>query len=193
MEKQRLRREMLRRRLQLPPEERRRLSARAQEALIQSRTFARAGLILVYQPFRGEVQTEQIVRDALAAGKRLALPRVRQEPRGLTLHAYSGDPATLVRGAYGIREPDPASPQIDPAEIGLVVVPGVAFDRTGVRLGYGGGYYDRTLPVLRAANPSVALIGLAYAFQVVDALPRDPHDIPVDGVATDEGLIRCRG
>lgn len=187
--KQAIRTEMIHRRLALAEAERLRLSEGAQRALIGSEAYQRARLILLYQPFRGETETALIAREAVAAGKGLALPRVQKEPRQLWLHAYRGEPKDLISGAYGILEPDPAGPLVDPARIDLVVVPGVAFDRQGNRLGYGGGFYDRTLPVIRRANPAARLIGLAYGFQVVAQLPPDPHDIPVDGLATEDGLI----
>lgn len=177
------------RRQALAPAEREQLSLAAQAALTGSPAFAAAEAILLYIAFRGEVATEQIAAAAVARGKRLVLPRVVKEPRGLTLHEYAGDPATLARGAYGILEPRPEWPLVNPAAVDLVVVPGVAFDRTGGRLGYGGGYYDRLLPQVLAANPGARLIGLAYSFQVVEGLPRDPHDVPVHGLATELGFM----
>jgi len=168
------------------------MSAAAQEALIGSPPFARAETVLIYMPFRGEVATEVIARAAAGAGKRLALPRVVRQPKGLVLHSYSGEPATLAGGAYGILEPRPEWPVVAPRAIDLVVVPGVAFDRSGGRLGYGGGYYDRLLPAVRTANPGAVLIGLAYGFQVTQELPRDSHDIPVDGLATEWGYVSVR-
>jgi 5-formyltetrahydrofolate cyclo-ligase len=190
MTKAEVRKAMIARRLTLAPAEREQLARAAQDALIGSEPFRRARLILLYEAFRGEAATDRIAAAAVAAGKRLALPRVSVNPRRLWLHAYSGDPATLSAGAYGIREPDPAWPLVALADVDLVVVPGVAFDRQGNRLGYGGGYYDRTLPEVRAANPAAALIGLAFSFQIVPSLPADPHDMAVDGVATNDGLIR---
>ncbi|MDF2628431.1 MAG: 5-formyltetrahydrofolate cyclo-ligase [Symbiobacteriaceae bacterium] len=189
MEKQQLRTEMLARRQSLAPDERERRSLAAQEALIGSPAFAAAHQILIYIAFRGEVGTERIAEAAVTAGKGLVLPRVVKEPRGLVLHAYSGNQAALARGAYGIMEPRPEWPVVTPAEVDLVVVPGVAFDRTGGRLGYGGGYYDRLLPMMGHAR----LAGLAYECQVVEGLPKDPHDIPVDGLATEMGYTDIRG
>jgi 5-formyltetrahydrofolate cyclo-ligase len=189
--KQLLRREMLARRGAMAAEERKRLSAAAQGALIQSDWFLGARLLLLYSPFRGETETSLIVKEALRGGKRLALPRVEQETRRLWLHAWSGAVSDLCSGAFGILEPGADGALVEPGAVDLVVVPGVAFDRHGTRLGYGGGYFDRTLPMIRRANPAPRLIGLGYGFQVVPELPRDPHDIPVDAVATEAGLIRC--
>jgi len=191
MNKRELREEMIARRLTLSPQEASRAGSAAQEALVGTPAFAAARTVLLYAAFRGEVPADRIAAAALLAGKRLALPRVQKEPRRLWFHAYGGDPGTLERGAYGIAEPAADWPTVAPGEIDLVVVPGVAFDRQGNRLGYGGGYYDRTLVQIRAANPGAALVGLAYGFQIVPALPRDPHDVPVDAVATEGGTYRC--
>lgn len=172
--------------------ERERLSAAAQGALILSDWFAAAHTLLLYSPFRGETKTDLIVQAALGTGKRLALPRVEEEPRRLWLHTWSGNVADLCAGAFGILEPAATWAMVEPGAIDLVVVPGVAFDRQGTRLGYGGGYFDRTLPTIRQANPAVRLIGLGYGFQVVPDLPRDPYDVPVDAVATEAGLMQVR-
>lgn len=196
MEKTVLRKEILQRRSDLPAAERERLSQLAESALIQSEPFGQAGMILLYAPFRGEVGTDLIATAARMAGKRLALPRVQKEPRRLWLHAYSGDPASLVKGAYGIREPEADWPLVEPGAVDLVVVPGVGFDPAGHRLGYGGGFYDRLLPEIRQANPQAHFCGLAYSLQLVSALPADVHDVGVDSVATEHGfaaVARSRG
>lgn len=184
---------MIQWRLTLDQTDRVKRSRAAQEAVIASEWFRQARTILLYVAFRGEVRTQMIATAAGAAGKRLALPRVQKEPKRLILHAYSGDPTTLIRGAYGIAEPREDWPVVEPGEVDLVVAPGVAFDRRGNRLGYGGGYYDRMLPEVKAANPAAKLVGLAYGFQLVPELPAEPHDIPMDGVATEDGLIRVNG
>lgn len=93
----------------------------------------------------------------------------------------------LVVGRHGILEPPPADHVIGPPPDGaLVLVPGIAFDAQGNRLGFGAGYYDRFLAVHKGLRA-----GLAYGFQVVDTVPAEPHDIAMDFVITDEGTIRC--
>lgn len=184
---------MIQRRTAIGEAERVRRSLAAQQALIASDWFRQARTIVLYSAFRGEVLTQLIAAAAGAVGKRLALPRVQKQPRRLLLHAYSGDPATLAQGAYGIAEPQPDWPLVELGEVDLVVVPGVAFDRRGNRLGYGGGYYDRLLPEVKTANPAAALAGLAYGFQLVPALPAEHHDTPMDAVATEDGLLRFGG
>ncbi|HEY3365814.1 MAG TPA: 5-formyltetrahydrofolate cyclo-ligase [Symbiobacteriaceae bacterium] len=186
MAKAELRRAMIERRMGLPAAERMALSRAAQAWVVGSGAFIRARLVLLYEPFRAEAETGLIAAAARAQGKRLALPRVVRQPRGLVLHLWQGEPAA---GAYGIREPDPTWPQVAPGEVDLAVVPGTAFDPSGRRLGYGGGYYDRLLPEIRASNPDAVFIGLAYPFQMVPALPAESHDVPLDGVATAVGLV----
>lgn len=185
MEKRELRTEMIAARQALFPEERAERSRRAQLALAGSEWFRLAQTILLYLPFRGEVETALLAERARAAGKRLVLPRVERRPvKRLGLHRWDGEP---VPGAYGILEPAPNWPLVEPREVELVVLPGVAFDRQGNRLGYGGGYYDRTLPLMDQA----VRVALAYSFQVVAALPAEAHDVPLHGVATEDELIIC--
>lgn len=190
MDKKALRDALISARQGLGVDERERLGHLAQKALVASPWFAQARRILLYLPIRGEVDTREITRKALAEGKGLALPRVVRVPKGLALHAWSGSSEELEPGAYGILEPRADLAQVELGQIDLVVVPGVGFDRKGNRLGYGGGYYDRTLPLIRQANPQATLLGLAYSLQVVEALPVGPHDIALDGVVTDAGIVR---
>jgi 5-formyltetrahydrofolate cyclo-ligase len=96
----------------------------------------------------------------------------------------------LVPGRYGVLEPAPEREPIALSELQLVMVPGVAFDAEGRRLGRGGGYYDRTFPV-GAAGP--VLVGLAFAFQLVEAVPAGPLDRRVDAVVTEQAIIRVAG
>lgn len=193
MAKAALRAEMIRRRDALSPQERQRLSEAACDALMGSDPFRQARVIMLYAAIRGEASTWPLAAGALAAGKRLVLPRVQRRPPALILHAWSGAPDELERSKFGIAEPRPGAPQVAPGEIDLIVVPGVAFDLGGVRLGHGGGYYDRTLPILRAANPKLLAVGLCYHFQVAERLPLEPHDQRVDAVATEIGLHWAKG
>lgn len=192
MDKASVRRAMIRRRLDLDARERDRLSREAQEAVIRSEPFQRAQVLFLYAAFRGEVATDRIAVAGAAAGKRLVLPRVAMNPPQLYLHEWNGDSSTLMVSSLRVPEPGPSWPLVEPGEVDLVVVPGVAFDPAGWRLGYGAGYYDRTLPAIRAGNPNAVLVGLAYSFQVVSGLPVDPHDVPMDAVVTEAGWSWCR-
>lgn len=184
--KQQLRRQMIAARQALDPADRARRSGMAQQALLAAPEWARARVVLLYNPVRGEVDTAALSAAGIQQGKQLLLPRAEQGGRRLWLHRWEGTADQLAPGAYGIPEPRPDLPEVDPAAVDLVVVPGVAFDRRGYRLGYGGGYYDRALPgMVRAVK-----IGLGYALQLVESLPAAAHDVRLDAVATDEGLFR---
>jgi 5-formyltetrahydrofolate cyclo-ligase len=147
----------------------------------------RPGMVVaLYNAVRGEVGTDRIREAYLAAGAELYYPRVAGE--GVMEFYPHGDGDEWEKGAYGISEP-PGPPGRHPRIGGfdLVVVPGVAFDRWGRRLGQGLGYYDR---FLRELPGSVPLVGLAYSEQVVPEVPVDGWDIPVHALATEEGVLR---
>ena len=143
--------------------------------------FAAAPSILVTLPFRSEWDTRALARAALAAGKSVIVPRVDTDARVLALHRVRDLEASIERGYRGIPEPRHDTPLASAAEVALALVPGVAFDPRGRRLGYGGGYYDRLLPLLA---PDVPRIAGAYELQIVDDVPAAAHDISVDVIVT---------
>ncbi|MDP1915290.1 MAG: 5-formyltetrahydrofolate cyclo-ligase [Myxococcales bacterium] len=135
-------------------------------------------------PMRSELDPRPLMRRLKALGATLALPRTPRRGQPLTFHRW--DTGTLlVTSRYGVTEPVEETPIVIPD---LVLVPLLAFDRTGARLGYGGGYYDVTLAALRASGPVFAL-GLAYAVQEIDCVPTEPHDVHLDAVLTERELI----
>jgi 5-formyltetrahydrofolate cyclo-ligase len=141
-----------------------------------------------YAAMQSELDPLPLMRSIAKAGARLALPVVAERGRPLIMRAWDfGEP--LVSGVWGIREPPPHAPSVDPD---LLIVPLLAFDRRGYRLGYGAGYYDRTINALRARKPIVA-IGLAFAAQEVDAVPFTAQDARLDLVLTEREIIDCRG
>ncbi len=142
--------------------------------------LASARTVLAYLAFRNELDLQPLF--TLLPHVRWALPRVAG--RGLVIHPY--DPQRLVRHRFGMWEPDPALPVIEPGELDVVLVPGVAFDPQGGRLGYGGGYYDRFLPTTRALR-----VGIAADSCLVDSLPCGELDVRMDWIATPSGIIRC--
>lgn len=178
-----LRQELDGRRRALLAEEWERQAALAQEALVRSAWWASAGTVMLYQPIGREMPVDRLVAAALADGKRLALPRCERH-RVMHARLWDGAAAALVRSKFGILEPAEFAPIVPPGELDLVVTPGVGFDREGYRLGWGGGFYDRYLPKVRGAK-----VGIAFGVQIVERLPQEAHDVRLDGVVTEAGLM----
>lgn len=149
-------------------------------------SFADARCPLLTLPFRSEWDTLPLVAIALAEGKTVALPRVNGATRMLDLYEVRDVDRDTAPGYRGILEPDPALPRVDVGAIDWVLVPGVAFDAAGRRLGYGGGYYDRLLALMPPATPRVAG---AFDVQRVPVVPAAPHDLVVDTLATESRLL----
>ncbi|HVP67354.1 MAG TPA: 5-formyltetrahydrofolate cyclo-ligase [Anaeromyxobacteraceae bacterium] len=163
------------------PEPARAAAARACAGLVEGLpAWKRARTVALYAPIGAEVDTSELVRRALAGGKRVAWPVLRAGRVALDFAACA--PEELVAGALGTREPPASALAVPPAEIDLVVVPGVAFDESGNRLGRGRGHYDATL----AGLPGTASrVGLAFEIQLVPLVPREDHDAPLDAVVTE--------
>lgn len=149
-------------------------------------SFLQARCPLLTLPFRSEWNTRPLVAAAVARGAAVALPRVNPQTRMLELVRVLDVEADVEPGYRGIPEPRASLPRIDPRAVDWVLVPGVAFDASGRRLGYGGGYYDRLLGLLAAGVPKIAG---AYELQIVPDIPAAPHDLTVDAVATPERLL----
>lgn len=137
--------------------------------------FRQAQTVLLYHSLKDEVQTHAFI-EKWSKRKRIILPVVAGDV--LELRVYTG-PDDLRRGSYGIEEPV-GQAFTDYAAIDLAVIPGVAFDREGHRLGRGKGYYDKLLPLL----PSALKVGLCFPFQLLEEVPAEPFDICMDLVIT---------
>jgi 5-formyltetrahydrofolate cyclo-ligase len=139
-----------------------------------------------YWPFRSEIDPRPLMQRFARAGARLALPRApkRGADEPLQFHLWRV-PDVLYASAFGVHEPHPAAERVDPD---ILLVPLLAFDRRGGRLGYGAGHYDRTLERLRARK-TIRAIGLAFAEQEVERVPMDAHDQRLDAVLTERALI----
>ena len=179
--KEEVRREYLRIRKSLDPRRREESSRRIVQLILSLPEFVKAKNILLYCPVKGEPDLTPLFEKILRKGSRLALPKVAGEDLELI---RVENPLHLEEGAYGIPEPSTGK-RLDPEEIEFVAVPGIAFDREGYRVGFGRGYYDRLLK--RVSAPKV---GVAYSFQVLDRVPREEWDEPVDLIVTEEGVIR---
>ncbi len=162
------------------PTTRRLKSRRIQTKLFHTREFRKAKMVLFYVSLPEEVETHSMIRRALRMGKRVVVPRV--EGRRLIPSEVLHFKKDLARRTFGILEPKEKKMRpVRLRDIDLIVVPGVAFDAKGRRIGRGGGYYDR---FLKRFKGRVSLIGLAFRFQKVTKLPTSFRDIPVDAVLT---------
>jgi 5-formyltetrahydrofolate cyclo-ligase len=185
--KKAVRKDTLSRRDAIPLPVRRVKDSAIRDRLLGLPEFINAASVLFYASFRSEVDTNAIMVEALSRGKAVMLPRVE----GDVLKIYEiKDRQELSHGYMGIPEP-PASDERLRAleEVRMVVMPGVAFDPMGLRLGYGKGYYDRMLEGAR----DIPLVALAYEEQMSDGLPHEEHDVRVDIIITDKRTIDCRG
>ncbi|HIP86908.1 MAG TPA: 5-formyltetrahydrofolate cyclo-ligase [Anaerolineales bacterium] len=180
MDKVALRRRCLQARESLSPEEVAAASAAICERLAGWDLLRQARTVMTYMAFRNEPDLSALF--SLLPSVRWVLPRI--EGRRLILHPY--DPGRLVRHPFGMLEPDPTLPVVDPGALDVVLVPGVAFDPQGGRLGFGGGYYDRFLPTTPALR-----VGVAFDACLIDALPCTEWDQRMDWVVTPTRLIRC--
>jgi 5-formyltetrahydrofolate cyclo-ligase len=142
------------------------------------------GLIGLYEPFGDELHPGLLMEGLAVSGRTLALPCTSKWNHPLIFRAWAiGEP--LVKGRMNIPEPQPDAPEVWPD---VLVVPPVAFDRRCFRIGYGAGFYDRTIPALRSIHP-VFVLGVAFSCQEVEVVPDEPHDVPLDLIATERGLI----
>ena len=153
-------------------EARRRKSDVIQRKLFRLAVFRKAKTVLCYVSLSYEVKTRRLIERMLEIGKRVVVPKVRG--RALALSEIRDPERDLVSGAFGVLEPSPrAWRPVGVKDLDVVVVPGLAFDRRGHRLGHGHGYFDRLLGRLPEDTPTV---GLCFDFQLLDRLPTDPHD-----------------
>lgn len=152
--------------------------------------YQQSAAVLGYMNFGTEFASEHWVAAALAAGKRVALPRVNAVTKELDLFWVTDLGRDLVVGKWGIREPSIKGCErlTGLNEVEFALLPGVAFTRRGARLGYGGGFYDKLLARFVAHPP---LVAAAYGRQVVTELPQEPTDMPVDWLVTEQETLRC--
>jgi len=147
--------------------------------------FQAAETVLTYMPIRGEVDLRSLLTDY--PEKRWLLPRILPGEEGrMVFHTY--DPEQLIAHPFGMAEPAPHLPQVPPDRIQLVLAPGLAFDRCGWRLGYGGGYFDRFLKDFDGTR-----VGVLYRALLLEAVPHGEYDISMQWLVTEDGLIEESG
>lgn len=188
MTKDEIRKEVLKRRLALSDREVSSKSRAICSRLVSEDVFVTASVVGLYWPFRNEVLTQSIFHEALSRHKKVGFPLVCAQQHRITYVAVN-DPSELAAGTLGIMEPRFIEDRVIPAEeLDLIVVPGVAFDERGYRIGYGGGYFDR---LLTARTVTATRAAPAFDMQIVDRVPHEDHDEKVDIILTESRTIGC--
>lgn len=165
-------------------------SKKITKRIMELMEYQNARTIMAYIDFRNEVQTESLIQDALRRSKRVAVPITDIVNKKLIPSLLKNYPGDLAPGTWGILEPKPECVQpVDPGEIDLVIVPGVAFDTMGNRLGYGGGFYDRFLPRTRR---DTIFLSPAFELQVKPCVYPGEHDIPIHLLVTEDRIFDFR-
>ena len=184
-DKQTLRESLLPQRDALTADEVAAASGAIRERIVTSPFYAEAGCINCYVSFGREVDTHRLINRALGDGKRLSVPLCRKGRQLVHREIRSLDDLSPSR--FGLLEPtNPDLPEVASSDFDLVLIPGLAFDLSGNRIGFGAGYYDGFLS--RTSAPKVAL---AYDFQVLDTIPTEPHDVPLDAIITQSRIHHC--
>lgn len=153
--------------------------------LTETQIYRNAKCVCIYMASFNEPRTIPLIRKAISDGKKICVPITNTENTTLSL-SYVNDITSLKKGAYGISEPAVID-TANPCDVDLIIVPGIAFDRNGNRIGFGKGFYDRLLTDTIAVK-----IGLCYNFQLCEGITSDKHDIPMNIIITEEGLIICK-
>lgn len=188
LNKQELRKYMLEKREMLSLLEVQGKSHQINQQLIFFSAYQTAKTILTYLPIKNEPDTLPLINNAWEQKKQVLIPVTQAENNSL-IPSRLKNLNELTRGIYNILTPKPEYLRpVNPDNVDICILPGVAFDRQGYRLGYGGGYFDRFLPKLRTDCLKIAL---AYDFQILDCLPRTKFDIPVDTIITETSVHLC--
>ena len=153
--------------------------------VLQNGELSQALHVGLYWSFNHEISTQALFQKLRSQGKTLYLPRVKPESREMEFVAIS-DTGQMFPNVYGVLEPEPHLAPVDRDRLDVILVPGVAFDIRGNRMGWGKGYYDRFL-----TGYAGLILGLAYDFQVLDSIPFEKWDVPVKAIATDKRYMVC--
>lgn len=188
MDKSLIRQEMLEKRSKLGRILYKEYSKTIMDSISDSIFYKNAKTIMIFVSFNYEVDTREFIKKAIAEGKDVLVPITIPETKQL-IPSLLKDYNELAPGFYNILTPkDEFIRPTDPDLIDLIIVPGIAFDHQGYRVGYGGGYYDRFLSKIK---PTVPKISIAFHLQLIDKVPKDHYDIPVDYIYTEKEIIEC--
>jgi 5-formyltetrahydrofolate cyclo-ligase len=154
-------------------------SAKARALLTAQPLWQRAQSVLFFAPLPGELDVWPLLLDAIRAGKQVGLPRFERQTKAYAAFQIQNPEADLHAGYFGIREPNAQCPPVASGRLDLILVPGVAFDKRGHRLGRGKGYYDKLLAVTRGKR-----CGVAFDQQIAEEIPLEAHDAKMDFILT---------
>ena len=152
---------------------------------LKSDFYKNAKCIMLYKKLGNETDTSRVIGQALSDKKRIVFP-VTDEKSGKITPYYADSSTEFVSGGFSVFEPA-SSELANPQDIDVIIIPGIAFDKTGARIGFGKGCYDMFLPKTKAVK-----IGFCYVFQLVNNIPSDNHDIKMDYIITEKGIIDCQ-
>lgn len=187
MLKKEIREEILKKRANLDKKNHKLEGDKILNKIMESDSYKNARNIFIFISFGSEINTHDFIRKSLSLGKNISVPVTFLDEKIMkasSLKSFSD----LKPGAYNILAPSEDKIEfIDEGSIDLVIVPGAAFDRSGYRIGYGGGYYDKFLAPLK----EVKKIGIAFSFQIVNEIPISKYDIPVNLIYTENEIISC--
>ncbi|MEQ1526548.1 MAG: 5-formyltetrahydrofolate cyclo-ligase [Gallionella sp.] len=188
--KQQIRQGIIALREQLSPEVRVAHSAAITERLLQLPSYQHANVVLGYMNFGAEFDSSAWAKQVLADGKRLALPKVNRQTNQLDLYWVEDLASQLAAGVWGI--PEPVAERCERLntlnEVEFALLPGVAFTRSGARLGYGGGFYDKLLAQIEH-RPT--LVAAAFGLQVVEDMPQEATDVKIEWVVIEQEVVDC--
>ncbi len=157
--------------------------------LLNSLTYQSASTILAYAALPAELSLDPLILEALADNKRICIPQINWEDKSMRPAQIHNLDSDLQTGRYGVRTPINGCPLVETHELDLILIPGLAFDRQGNRLGRGAGFYDRLISTLDRTDKRPSLVGVCYQCQIVDRVPTEPHDYPMDRVITENGFL----
>jgi 5-formyltetrahydrofolate cyclo-ligase len=185
-EKRQIRKRMQAKLEQLTDEEKQAYDKQIAEKLYELPQWKNARVIGITISKGKEVDTIPIIEQAWQEGKTVSVPKCDPATKTMVFRKIVSF-SQLESVYFGLREPiETLTNEVKKSDMNIIIVPGICFSKNGYRIGYGGGYYDRYL-----RHVSVPTISLAYSFQVVDSLPIEEHDVPVQMIITNEGVIQC--
>lgn len=160
-------------------------SSKACAVFLKSEIYKDVKQIMLYMPLGNETDTTDIISKAFADGKKVIFPITDAETGEIT-PCYADENTQFTKGAFSVNEPRDMN-VADVTEVDVILVPGIAFDRSGSRIGFGKGCYDRLL-----TNTSAVKVGFCYEFQLCDKIPSEEHDVKMDYIITENVTINCK-